>query len=476
MLKLLYCLIITTAAALLACASPTPTPDPRATLAPTPAATTATLTPAATTATLTPAPQLTATATPSPRPTLAPTPTAAPKPTTAAGMVAPAGIIAPIDADNPQAFLSTLPAAEQTCLTENSDPMRAITLAGLPGAAIASPQDVAKLIGCLGDDTLMQIFLSGMLVDVGPLSADSSACIRAGFANLNLRPVLMAGDFAAGPGYDLLEQAALFGSLRPHLLALSCLSETEWVAGLTYFAMPENHRETLQCVRETVGGPAALAAALQPLDGPIPRTFMHAETQCLMLPIPQPAADGGEISLIDTDNPQAFLSTLSAAEQACLAAHPNPMDALTSLPLVSSGGEADTPEPAAELLACLGDDALLRVFLSVLISDLDSLSRESSECVRAGFAGYNLRSLLLADGFDNMSAADVSVLSWAGFLLPLCLNDAERQAAFPYGHSISDTGRAGWRCLMDQLGGPARLRLTRELSPSYYAALVECPE
>ena len=463
--KLLYCLIIAIAAALLACTSPTPTPAPTATPAPTPAS--------RPTATHIPSPQ--PTTTPTLRPTIAPTPTAAPEPTAAAGMVAPAGIIAPIDADNPQAFLSTLPAAEQACLAANSDPMRILALAGLPGAEIASPQEIADVIDCLGDDTLMQIFVSGMLTDVGALSADSSACIRAGFASLDLRPLIMAGDFASGPAYDLLEQAALFGSLRPYLLALSCLSETEWIAGLTYFAMPENHREILQCVRETVGGPAALAAALQPLDAPIPRAFMNAESQCLMLPIPQPAAANGEISLIDTNNPQAFLSTLSAAEQACLSAHPNPMDALTSLPLVSSGGDAEAPEPAAELLACLGDDTLLRVFLSMLISDLNSLSQESSECVRAGFAGYNLnlRPLLLADGFDNMSEADVSVLSWAGFLLPLCLNDAERQAAFPYG-GIPDAALAGQRCLMERLGGPAGL--ARETTPSYYAALVECPE
>ena len=419
--KLLYSAIVAMAAAMLACTSPTPTPDPTAIA------------------------------------------------------IADSGVIASIDADNPQAFLSTLPAAEQACLAANSDPMRVMTLAGLPGAEIASPQEIADVIDCLGDDTLLRVFLSGMLVDVGPLSADSSDCLRAGFANLDLRPTLMAGDFASGPGYDLLEQAALFGSLRPYLLALSCLSEAEWVTGLTYFAMPENHREILQCVKETVGGPAALAAALQPLDGPIPRTFMNAESQCMMLPIPQPSAASGEISLIDMDNPQAFLSTLPAAEQACLAAHPNPMDALTSLPLVSSGSDADTPEPAAELLACLGDDTLLRVFLSVLISDLDSLSQESSECVRAGFADYNLnlRLLLLADGFDGMSAVDASVLSWVGFLLPLCLNDAERQAAFPYG-GIPEAALAGQRCLMTRLGGPAGL--ARESSPSYYAAMVECPE
>ena len=36
---------------------------------------------------------------------------------------------------------------------------RAMTLAGLPGAEIASPQEAAAVIDCVGDDTLRQVTL-----------------------------------------------------------------------------------------------------------------------------------------------------------------------------------------------------------------------------------------------------------------------------------------------------------------------------
>ena len=412
--KLLYCAIIAMAAAIVACASPTPTPDPTAIA------------------------------------------------------VANSGVIAPIDADNPQAFLATLPAAEQDCLTTNSDPMRVITLAGLPGAEIASPQEIADVIDCLGDDTLLRIFLSGILVDVGPLSTSSSDCIRAGFANLDLRPVLMTGDFASVPGYGLLKQAALFGNLRPYLLALSCLDRGEWFDGLQYFSMPDENWTILKCVKKIIGGPAALAAALQPLDGPIPQAFMNVESECLLLPTPQPAATG-EITLIDKENPQAFLAALPTAEQSCLSAYPNPMRVITLKEIAS-------PHEAAQMLACLSDDTLLRISLGRIIPDIGPLSRESSACVRAGFSMFDLRMEML-DRLEGEMSHQGSHISWAAdFLLPLCLNDAERQAAFPYGHSTLGMTLAEWQCVMDKLSGPARRRPALELSPSYYAALVECRE
>ena len=411
--KLLYCLIITAAAAMLACTSPTPTPDPTAIA------------------------------------------------------VADSGVIAPINADNPQAFLSTLPAAEQDCLAANSDPMRVITLAGLPGAEIASPQEIADVIDCLGDDTLLRVFLSEILADVGPLRRDSSDCIRAGFANLDLRPVLMAGDFASGPGYNLLEQAALFGNLRPYLLALSCLDRGEWFDGLRYFSMPDENWTILKCVKNIIGGPAALAAALQPLDGPIPRAFMNVESECLLLPTPQPDTTG-EITLIDKETPQAFLSSLPAAEQSCLSAYPDPMRVMTLKEIAS-------PNEAAQMIACLSDDTLIRISLGRIIPDIGPLSRESSACIRAGFSMFDLRMEMLDSREDKMSHRESSI-SWAAdFLLPLCLNDAERQAAFPYGHSTSGLTLAEWQCVMDKLSDLAR-KIALELSPSYYTALVECRE
>ena len=417
MLRLPHCAIIIIATALAACSNPTPTPSPTA------------------------------------------TPTAI--------AVANSGVIAPTNRDDPQTFLATLPAAEQACLAANSDPMRLLTLAGLPGAEIASPQAAADAIDCLGDDTLLRVFLSAMLVDVGPLSRDSSDCIRAGFADFDLRPLLLAGDVSSGPGDNLLERAAMFGSLRPFLLALSCLNRPEWVAGLQYFSMPKDNWAILKCVRNVIGGTDALADALQPRGGPIPRAFRHAEIECLSLPLPEPAT--GKISLISRENPQAFLSALPAAEQDCLSAYPDPGRVMNLAKIAS-------PYEAVEMLSCLGHNTLMRIFLGWTIADIGPLSRESSACVRAGFARFSaidLRLDLLERRDDEMSHRGSSALMWAGFLLPLCLNDAERQAAFPHGHRFSDDALEHWQCLMNKLGGP--IKLTVE-SPSYYAAMTECPE
>ena len=304
MLKLLYCAILVMAAALAACSSPTATPlPPTATPVPTPT------------------PRPTATPIPTPPPTSAPTPAATPEPTRAD-----AGAVAPIDLDDPQAFLSALPAAEQACLAANSDPMQALTLAGLPGAEIASPQEAAALIACLGDDTLLRIFLTGMLAGVGgPLSPESSACVRAGFGNLDLRPVMLAGAAESDPG------GAMFGSTAALFVALSCLNEAEWRAATPALGMSPGDRATLRCVRETLGGPAAMAAALQlPADAAgRPAAFVRAEAQCAANPTLTPPAPAGVIALLDLDDPQAFLSALPVAEQACLAANSNPMWVLT---------------------------------------------------------------------------------------------------------------------------------------------------
>ena len=419
MLKLLYCAILVLAAALAACSSPTPTPrPPTATPVPTP-------------------PPPTATPVPTPPPTVAPTPAATPEPTRAD-----AGAVAPIDLDDPQAFLSALPAAEQACLAANSNPMRVLTLAGLPGAAIASPQESAALLACLGDDTLLRIFLTGMLAGVGgPLSPESSDCVRAGFGNLGLRPVMLARAAESDPG------GAMFGSTAALFVALSCLNEAEWQAAAPALGMSPGDRATLRCVRETLGGPAAMAAALQlPADAAgRPAAFVRAEAQCAANPTLAPPAAAGVIALIDLDNPQVFLSALPVAEQACLAANSNPMWVLTLAGL--PGTEIASPQEWAAMIDCLGDDTLLRVFLSRLLPGVGPLSQESSDCVRAGFANFDLRSALLAGAAESYPGASIAGSMAAFFLALSCLNDADWQAAAPI-LDLDPADREGVRCLM----------------------------
>ena len=275
MSKLLYCGVLIMAAALLACSNPTPTPSLSPTPAPPP------------TATPTPTPQPTTTPTPTPRPTAtpAPTPTVAPEPTTAARAVAPSDVIILInldDTDDPAVVFSELPAAEQVCFSENPDLARLMTLEGLPGTEIASLQEydelITEFIACLGDDSLMRVYLSGLLANTSQLSPDSSTCIRAGFAGFDLRSTMLAG--ATWETEDELG-LAMSGSVAALFMTLSCLNKTEWQTAGPFLDLELSDRESLQCMRETLGGPAELAAALQSrAAGERPPALTNAEAQC----------------------------------------------------------------------------------------------------------------------------------------------------------------------------------------------------
>lgn len=245
MLKLLYCALL---AVMAACASPTPTPSPTATPAPTA----------------------------TPRPTATPIPTLQPTAT-----VAPSGVITPLYADDPQAFLASLPADEQACLAENFDLTQVLPMGRLPTTEIATPQEAAAFavgfINCLGDDTLMRIYVSGILAGNGPLSQASSDCVRAGFAGFDPRPALLAGANRETESELIVARA---GSLASFFMVLSCLNEAEWPAAGPFLDLNLADRKSLQCMRETLGGPAELAAGLYRYHDESSPAFASAEARC----------------------------------------------------------------------------------------------------------------------------------------------------------------------------------------------------
>ena len=116
---------------------------------------------------------------PTERPTAAPraTPASPPTPEPTA-TPAPLGVLAPLQALDSSALLSALSDTEKACIGENPEKL-AQSLAG-PGSA--PREDQAKLIGCLEDETLARIFLAGFVPGPGPLSQETSDCVRAGFA------------------------------------------------------------------------------------------------------------------------------------------------------------------------------------------------------------------------------------------------------------------------------------------------------
>ena len=263
MSKFLYGVLLLAVVALLACAGPEPTPVP--TSAPTPEPT--------------PTPTLEPTATPTPEPTSTPVPTDTPEPapTSEPAAMAPqgtesSGTLAPLSMDDPQAFLAELSSVEQSCVSESVAPDRMQALLTSPD--LATPEEGAALLQCLEDETVTRLFLTGLIGGIGPLSADTSACIRTGFEGLDIRATMLAATGGAG------EEAAMMGGMAALFLTLSCLNEEEWQTAASSLGMNPDERKGLECVMQELGGPEGMAVALQPADGGPPMAFFAAAQKC----------------------------------------------------------------------------------------------------------------------------------------------------------------------------------------------------
>ena len=236
MSKLLVVTVLVAIAALMACSGGDPTRAPTATTAPAPAET------------LTATPLPTATATTAPKPRAEPTATTAPEPTAILG---PPGVLAPLQALDTSALLSELSDTELACIGDNPEKVARL-LAG-PGSAPMEEQ--AKLIGCLEDETVARIFLAGFVPGPGPLSQDTSDCVRAGFAVIDPRTVMTSG-IEGDPG------RAMAGSMAALSVTIACLNDAEWDAAASMIGMPPDEREGMQCLLDQLGGPGEMAEAM----------------------------------------------------------------------------------------------------------------------------------------------------------------------------------------------------------------------
>ena len=190
-------------------------------------------------------------------------------------MTAPgSGEIAPLSLDDPEAFMSELSAAEQSCFPEDTGPQQLMELANNPG--LATPGETAELMQCLEDDTLLRLFLTGLIGQSGPLSEETSICVSAGLEGIDLRSVMLAT-----PTGGEEEAAAMMTGMVGMFLTLACLNEEEWQSTAPALDMGPDDRESLQCVLEKLGGPEGLAESLDPEAGP-PMAFLGAAMSCGM--------------------------------------------------------------------------------------------------------------------------------------------------------------------------------------------------
>lgn len=228
--------------------APTATPQPTSTPAPT----------------ATPEP----TATPVPPPT--PMPTAAPQaPDQAAG----AGALAPLNFADPLSIAAQMSPAEIGCVTGVAEIGRLMEMFASPENATV--EERTKLFGCFEDETLLRLYFTPLLTATGPLTVETSGCVRAGVAGVDLRAMILAG--ATGD-----EQAQTAAGLPLMILAGTCLNDDEWQLAAAGLGLPPGERGDPQCLLNAVGGPEGLAQTLSAGDEASVMKLLGAAVGCGM--------------------------------------------------------------------------------------------------------------------------------------------------------------------------------------------------
>ena len=154
--------------------------------------------------------------------------------------------------DDPMAIASELSQSEMACITGVADVGSLMQFFAAP--ELVSPEQRAQVLGCFEDETLLRMFLTGILAGTGPLSVETSQCIRAGMEGVDLAAVMLAG--ATG------DEAGAMAGTSTFILALTCLNEDEWQAAAPVLGAAPEERENLQCVVEEMGGPEGFAETL----------------------------------------------------------------------------------------------------------------------------------------------------------------------------------------------------------------------
>ena len=206
----------------------------------------------------------------------APEPTDAPLETTPGP-----GILNPINMKDPEVFMSHLSKGEESCLLKNGDPQQLLMLMNSP--ELASPQERDALAGCLETETLLNIFLKRFTNQAGPLSSNTSACVSAGFQNLDLHALMLTDP--EGPE----EESEIVQVMAGLIIVLACLDEPEWQAASQPLDLPPDGREALQCAMNLLGGPEGIVASLESKEGEQPTAFFNAATECGLTMMEEPS-------------------------------------------------------------------------------------------------------------------------------------------------------------------------------------------
>jgi hypothetical protein len=214
----------------------------------------------------------TATVEPTETPTAVP-PT--PTPTVAATPDAPVTTdeepLAPLTMDDVDAFLSEVSEAERSCLSRALPPERLAAVLQYP--ELADEEDRSALLGCLEHDTLLRLLLTPVLSATGPISSESSACLRSSYADKDLHTLLATLTTGSAP------ESAQVAGMVTFMVSLSCLSEEEFQVAAPAMGIAPGEYENFQCVLDTLGGQDALTVLLTPA-AEFPAALFEAAFSC----------------------------------------------------------------------------------------------------------------------------------------------------------------------------------------------------
>ena len=160
-----------------------------------------------------------------------------------------------------------------------------------------------------------------------------------------------------------------------------------------------------------------------------------------------------DLSPVELEDPQQFFAELSAGERSCLG---DKGIGPSELGMLSDPPPGGSPETTAAIVNCLQDDTVLRLFLTQLVGQVEPFDAVTAACIQEGFVPLDLRALL-APAVAGQAPANSLALSMAAMSVSVaCLSDAEWETYAPrLGMAPGD--RAGFVCLLEELGGPAEL-------------------
>ena len=170
-------------------------------------------------------------------------PTATPEPASASEPSS----IAPLDPDDSEGLLSRLSQEERDCVTD-------VEL--LPGFLANYPdanyEDMAQQMGCLGDETLLQLELARLawyIQDLGgTFRADTAACIQDGLKGISLG-ILFHEAHTAEPRFVREMYTALWD-----LTLFYCLSEEEAAMAVPDSGITDEEYDGMICIVDAFGG------------------------------------------------------------------------------------------------------------------------------------------------------------------------------------------------------------------------------